>query len=143
MKIIFNNKINHIIFQRGKSNNKDKKELFDKYYNLRDNEKFDIKQYLDNAKSKYIFKSLDKKEKNTNNNFTELLSNLNNRKIDNKNNNKKIINGSKQFRFNLSVSNKKKPKLDLPSILMNTSKNSYSNIYKQKKKNIGVKTNYN
>ena len=143
MKIIFNNKINHIIFQRGKSNNKDKKELFDKYYNLRDNEKFDIKQYLDNAKSKYIFKSLDKKEKNTNNNSTELLSNLNNRKIDNKNNNKKIINGSKQFRFNLSVSNKKKPKLDLPSISMNTSKNSYSNIYKPKTKYLGVKTTYN
>ena len=147
MKTIFNNKINHLLFQRGKSNQKDKKEFFNKYYKYRDNifldEKFDIKQYLDNAKSKYVFNSLDKNQKNSNNNSTELLSNLNNSKFDNNNNSKKIINGSKPFRLNLSVSNNKKPKLDLPSISMNTSKNSYSNIYIPKTKYLGVKTTYN
>jgi len=147
MKTIFNDKINHLLFPRDKLNQKDKKDFFNKYYKHMDNvfldEKFDIKQYLDNAKSKYIFNSLDKKEKNSNNNSTELLSNLNNSKFDNKNISKKIINGTKPFRLNLSVSNKKKPKLDLPSISMNTSKNSNSNIYKPKTKYLGVKTTYN
>ena len=32
------------------------------------NNKFDIKYYLDNVKPKYIFRYLDKKDKNTNNN---------------------------------------------------------------------------
>ena len=35
------------------------------------NNKFDIKYYLDNAKTKYIFRYLDKKDKNSNNNSTD------------------------------------------------------------------------
>ena len=137
MNTFFNYKINRQLFQNEKPNHKNKKKLYNKYYHLRDNVfidgKFDIKQYLDNAKSKYILKSLDKKEKNTNDNSTSVLSY----------NSKKIINGQKQFRLNLSVSNNKKPKLDLPSISMNTNKKSYSNIYKAKTKYLGVKTSNN
>ena len=45
--------------------------------------------------------------------------------------------------MNLSVSNKKNLKLNLPAISMNTSKNSFSNIYRPKIKYSGAKTNYN
>ena len=58
-----------------KLNTKDKNRIFNKYLDLREtmlmNSKFDIKYYLDNWKAKYIFRYLDKKDKNSNNNSTD------------------------------------------------------------------------
>ena len=120
-------------------------EFYNKYFDLREtmfmNKKFDINYYLNNAKTKYIFNSLDKKEKNSANNSTDHLTNLNKNKNDNtsqKQSTKTIHN-----KMNLSVSNKKNLKLNLPAISMNTSKNSFSNIYRPKIKYSGAKTNYN
>jgi len=136
MQKTFNNKNNSTKFFRIKNNipNFDnKKEVFEKYLSLRKNifsdQKFDIKQYLDNAKNNYIFNSLEKSEKNFSINSTD--------------NTKQNSFGSKSFGMNLSMYNNKTSKLNLPSLSMNISNYSNSNIYKPKAKYIGAKTNYN
>jgi len=137
MQKTFNNKNNSTKLFRIKNNipNFDnKKEVFEKYLSLRKNifndQKFDIKQYLDNAKNNYILNSLEKSEKNFSINSTDNITKQNSF-------------GSKSFGMNLSMYNNKTSKLNLPSLSMNISNYSNSNIYKPKAKYIGAKTNYN
>ena len=116
------------------SNKKNKKEILKQILILRQKDfsdsKFDIKQFLDNEKTKYIFNTLDKKEKNLTNKSTYNLTKQNSF-------------GSKSFGKMLAKSSDKKQKLNLPSLSMNISKNSISNIYEPKTKYFGSNTNYN
>ena len=116
---------------KGKNN---EKELFEKFLILRQNDisdsKFDINEYLDIAKTKYIFNTLDKNEKN----FTAKSSD---------NLTKQNSFGNKSFGKILNMSSDKKPKLNLPNLSMNISKYSISNIYKPKTKYLASNTNYN
>ena len=116
---------------QGKNN---EKELFEKFLILRQNDisdsKFDINEYLDIAKTKYIFNTLDKNEKN----FTAKSSD---------NLTKQNSFGNKSFGKILNMSSDKKPKLKLPNLSMNISKYSISNIYKPKTKYLASNTNYN
>ena len=137
MQKTFNSKNNSTKLFRIKHNIpniKNKHEEFDKYLGLRKNifsdQKFDIKQYLDNAKNNYIFHSLDKTEKNLSINSTDNITKQNSF-------------GSKSFGMNLSMYNNKASKLNLPSLSMNMSNYSNSYIYKPKTKYIGSKKNYN
>ena len=137
MQKTFNSKNNSTKLFRIKHNIpniKNKHEEFDKYLSLRKNifsdQKFDIKQYLDNAKINYIFNTLEKTEKNLSINSTVNLT-------------KQYSFGSKSFGMNLSMYNNKTSKLNLPSLSMNISNYSNSYIYKPKTKYIGSKTNYN
>ena len=104
MQKTFNSKNNSTKLFRIKHNIpniKNKHEEFDKYLSLRKNifsdQKFDIKQYLDNAKNNYIFHSL---EKNLSINSTDNLTKQNSF-------------GSKSFGMNLSMYNNKASKLNL------------------------------
>ena len=134
--------MNSVTLSRLKLNTKDKNRIFNKYLELREtmlmNNKFDINYYLDNAKTKYIFRYLDKKDKNSNNNSTDFNKS---KKITNNIKQKNSFN-SKYNRLNLSVSNNKKLKLDFPNVPLYTSKNSFKNIYKQKFGYLETNTNY-
>ena len=85
--------------------------------------KFDINQYLDTAKTKYIFNSLENSKYYTKNNSKEKLKGV--------------------YELNLNKDIKKNSKLNLPSISLNTNNNSLSNIYKEKTKYISLNTNNN
>ena len=121
------------------------KEIINKFIDLRETmftgKKFDINNYLNNAKTKYIFNLIDKKKRNAVNNSIKLSTNLNISKYTTntqKKSSKKIFNG-----LNFTVSNKKNLQLNFPSISVNSSRNSLSNIYRPKAQYIGAKTNYN
>ena len=127
------------------NNNQISHEINNKYFIPRDlmlkNKKFDINYFLNNAKTKYIFNSLENRKKNKESNLFKHSTYINKSKIINntqKNSSKKLNNG-----MNLSASNKKNLQLDLPSISMNSCKSSFSNIYKPNGKYLGAKTNYN
>lgn len=135
MKSSINGEKNSIEFLKikPKINNK-KDENFNKFLFLRQNifsnSEFDIKKYLDNAKKKYIVKTLDKEESDSINRSIDNLGKQNNFR-------------TKKFGNNLIMSDDKKAKLNLPSLSMNISKYSISNIYTQKTKYLGANTNYN
>ena len=121
------------------------KEINNSYFNSRDmmltDKKFDINNFLNNTKTKYIFNSFGNKRRNNENNLFKHSSYINKSKILNhtqKNSSKKLNNG-----LNLSSTSKKNLELNLPSISMNSCKSSFSNIYKPKEKYLGEMTNYN
>ena len=134
MQKTFSNKNNSSKFFGRSLNLNVKKEMLDKYFCLKENifseTKFDIKQYLDIAKNNYLLKLKNKKEKNLSKISTDNLTKQNNF-------------GSQSLGMNLSVSNNKASKLNFPSLSMNLSNYSNSNIYKPKTKYIGMNTNYN
>ena len=121
------------------------KEIKNKYFISKDmmltDKNFDINYFLNNAKTKYIFNSLENKKKSTENNLFKHSTYINNSKIIKntpKNSSKKLNNG-----LNLSTFNKINLQLNLPSISMNSCKSSFSNIYRPKDQYLGTKTNYN
>ena len=109
-----------------------KKEMLQKLSFIKENifskTKFDIKQYLDKAKTLYVFNSLEHNEKNISTKSTDNLSKYNE---------------TNKFKINSNVPNSKKPKLNLPSLSMKISRYSISNIYTPKINYFGINTNYN
>ena len=134
MQKTFNNNSNYSKFFDKSQNKNDKEEMYDSdsfkfKKDIFNESKFDINQYLENAKNKYILNLFDKKEKNLSKNSAD-------------NSTKQTSFGSKTFKMNLSMSYKKPPTLNLPSLSMNLSNYSNSNIYKPKTNYIGMNTDY-
>ena len=138
----FHNKSNSTKITSDNSNINYHKGKFQKYLNLGEtlfiDKKFDIKHYLENAKTKYIFNSIEKSKNILNNNSSKNFKNESSFNNISKNDNKPSI-----YELNLNKDNKKASKLNLPSISMNISNYSISNIYKPKSNYSISNTNYN
>ena len=138
----FHNKSNSTKITSDNSNINYHKGKFQKYLNLGEtlfiDKKFDIKHYLENAKTKYIFNSIEKSKNILNNNSSKNFKNESSFNNISKNDNKPSI-----YELNLNKDNKKTSKLNLPSISMNISNYSISNIYKPKSNYSISNTNYN